>query len=173
MTTALTTRATAAQIDDIKYLLGKLEARGQDYTRTRKNMNDAWTAGQLDVDFAALLIKSFLDRLAELDTPGPAPSQTVTVPDGRYAVLTNDGHYAFYRVWNGDRAVCVYQQISDDEQRVARDTARGVLAKIADDLKEAACAYGREIGVCGVCGITLTNPISIARGMGDKCASKF
>jgi hypothetical protein len=203
VTTATAQRAVPQQINDLQYLLGRLEARGKDVTGTRAKLNDCWRTDLFTVEFATDMIRLLLDLTEELDqaeqaaiiarrradvesrptilwstslaAPPVGTANLSNVETGRYAVRTNadDEHYAFYRVWKGDRATLVYLLASDNEQCMPRPAARTVLAKIAEDPYEAACAYGREIGVCGRCGITLTNAESIARGMGDICASKF
>lgn len=102
------------------------------------------------------------------------------VPAGRYAVENEDGVLRFYRVdkpeegrWAGRTFVSV--QASDDWFPVkARDSRNAILAKIqADGPREASMRYGREIGHCGICGRTLTDNESIARGIGPVCAQKF
>lgn len=100
------------------------------------------------------------------------------VPAGRYAVTTEAGPLAFYRVsrptegrWAGRTFVAV--QASDDEHPVRGQAAAAVLAKIATDPEAASRAYGREIGACGVCGRTLTDEASRAAGIGPVCAAKF
>lgn len=183
MTTATTQRALPQQIDDIKYLLGRLEARGKDLTGTRAKLNECWATEYFTVEFAASIIRTMLDLSEELDMalaadttipdqPAPGPP---TVPAGRYAIRCDDGHYAFYRVWCGSRGgVVVYMQISDDEQRCYGAQATAILCKIqAAGPLEAAKAYGREIGCCGVCNRTLTNPDSIAAGIGPVCARRY
>lgn len=108
------------------------------------------------------------------------PSADV-VPAGRYAIETEDGAVnalAFYKVdrptegrWAGRVFVKLMQ--SDDEQRLSWATTKSVLAKIAAVGAEVASArYGHEIGECGICGRTLTNDESRARGIGPKCAAK-
>ena len=183
MTTATAQRAVPQQIDDIKYLLGRLEARGKDLTGTRAKLNECWKTDQFTVEFAAGMIRTMLDLSEELDLAlvadttipdQPAPARP-DVPAGRYAVTTDDGHYAFYRVWRGSRGgVVVYMQISDDEQRMYGAQATAILCKIktAGPL-EAAKAYGREIGECGICGRTLTNEESRAAGIGPICSQKY
>jgi DNA-directed RNA polymerase subunit RPC12/RpoP len=55
-------------------------------------------------------------------------------------------------------------------------TEAGVDAKlltIAADPKAAAVAYGRQTGVCSCCGRTLTDPVSIALGIGPICAERW
>lgn len=53
-----------------------------------------------------------------------------------------------------------------DAQRTA------IVALCADPLK-AAVAYGQETGRCSCCGLELTNPESIERGIGPICAEKY
>lgn len=172
--TAYRPRATTEQTQDLQRLLARAEQLGKDMSGTRRALNRAWTEGAYTVDLAAEMIKIMLDEIDKIEQAVKSAVCGV-VADGRYAVRTDadDEHYAFYRVWNGDRATLVYLLASDREQRMSRSAARGVLAKIAEDPYEAACAYGREIGICGRCGITLTNAESITRGMGDICAAKF
>ena len=66
-------------------------------------------------------------------------------------------------------------KIVDNEfmPRSAEDWVAGALQRIAEDPREAAVKYGRQIGRCGCCGATLTNKDSIARGIGPVCAGRF
>ncbi len=107
-------------------------------------------------------------------------SAAEVVPAGRYAVATTSADavngLAFYRVdrpTEGRWAGCVFVKLvtGDDEQRLSRGSSAAVLRSIAEVGAEAAsAAYGREIGACGVCGRTLTNDASRARGIGPVCA---
>lgn len=118
------------------------------------------------------------------DTFGPSVSdlpRADIVPAGRYAIDTNDGAHndiAFYRVDRPDEGrwagyVFVKLLVGGDEQRIPFAAAKGVMLRIAEVGAEAASArYGREIGKCGICGITLTNDESRARGIGPICAAK-
>ncbi|QHB37779.1 hypothetical protein I5G63_gp038 [Mycobacterium phage Imvubu] len=117
---------------------------------------------------------------AELPVTGDRPSAEV-VPAGRYAIDTEDGAVnatAFYKVdrptegkWAG--FVFVKLMVSDDEQRMSRAAGDAILRKIAAVGAEAAAArYGHELGECGLCGRTLTNDESRARGIGPICAAK-
>jgi hypothetical protein len=45
-------------------------------------------------------------------------------------------------------------------------------ATLADPLA-AAVAYGKRYGSCSCCGITLTDPVSVERGIGPICAERF
>jgi len=102
------------------------------------------------------------------------------VPAGRYAVATEDGatnELAFYKVDHGKGRwagrVFVSRIVGGNDDIAVRGAgAKTVLAKIAADPAAASAAYGHEIGACGVCGITLTNDESRARGIGPKCAAK-
>lgn len=121
-----------------------------------------------------------LDR--EHNGPGPdretEAAKTPPVPDGRYAVMHGDGVLRFYKVntptegrWDGFTFVQV--QASDELHPVRNRSQRmAVLDAIADDPQSAAERYGREIGECGVCGRTLTDEASRARGIGPICADK-
>jgi hypothetical protein len=117
------------------------------------------------------------------DEPRPAstPHRTrVEVPEGRYAVDGDDGILKFYHVdrpaegrWAG--YVFVKVQAGDELHNLRNRQAReGVLAKIAEAGIEAAMLrYGREIGKCGHCGRTLTNPEAREAGIGPICRGKM
>lgn len=134
-------------------------------------------------------VSANIDRLKAAGvSPYRAPAATATpaapavdVPAGRYAVATEDGAtnaLAFYKVdrptegrWAGYTFVKLI--VSDDEQRLSRAASQAVLAKIAEaGPAEASALYGHEIGSCGVCGRTLTNDESRARGIGPVCQAR-
>lgn len=52
------------------------------------------------------------------------------------------------------------------------EQANAIEAALNDPLA-AAIAYGKRIGACSCCGLTLTNSVSIERGIGPICAEKF
>jgi hypothetical protein len=183
-TTALARNtATPAQNDYVKNLLARLDAVNarldasqRDGLGLREEFRGVWMRGNFSRQFASQTIAELLALVSSLEGKVAKPAVAISIPDGRYAVRTDveDEHYAFYRVWNGDRATLVFLMVSDNEMRVSRDMARTILAKIdAVGSLEAAKAYGREIGVCGVCNRTLTNPDSISAGIGPVCAGKF
>lgn len=100
------------------------------------------------------------------------------IPRARYAVKNDAGEWRFYRVDRPQTGahkgrVFVKVQASDDLHNMRPADALAAVKKIAADVKEAAVAYGREIGRCSVCNRTLTRATSIERAMGDKCASGF
>jgi hypothetical protein len=107
-----------------------------------------------------------------------APGASVNVPDGRYAITRND-KVMFYKVENGKAGsrwegyTFLKVQASDDLFPVKdKDARTEILAAIAQDPRAASIAYGKEIGACGLCNITLTHPDSIANGIGPICAGK-
>lgn len=97
------------------------------------------------------------------------------VPNGYYAVDTETGVLAFYRVStykSGDRKVQV--QASDELHNVKGWKATdAILAKVREATPEAAgLRYAHEIGNCWRCGRTLTDAESLARGIGPVCVNK-
>lgn len=102
------------------------------------------------------------------------------VPEGRYAVFNEEARaIRFYHVqkptdgrWKG--YVFLNVQAGDDRYPIRnRDARDKILALIAKDPAAASLAYGRELGHCGVCGRTLTDPDSIDRGIGPVCAERM
>lgn len=102
-----------------------------------------------------------------------------SVPAGRYAVTGEDGVMKFYRIdkptkgaWAGYTFIKV--QAGDEYHKIRGMRAEHtILTKVAVNPAEASMRYGREIGACGVCGRTLTDPNSISDGIGPVCATKM
>jgi len=110
----------------------------------------------------------------------PSDKAIREVPEGRYAITGNDGATKFYKVdrptegrWAGYTFVKV--QAGDEMHSLRQKNARlTVLAAIAEAGVEAAMLrYGRELGHCGHCGRTLTNPESLEAGIGPICRGKM
>ena len=59
------------------------------------------------------------------------------------------------------------------KMRTAPDSVTEALQALASDPTATAVAYGRETGICSCCGRTLTDPESIARGIGPICADNW
>jgi len=142
-------------------------------------LRDQDQAGLLTFTQASDTISALKDerngnRLAQHVDPTQDRAPRPEVPEGRYAVLTDDGHLAFYRVRVADTGfISVELQVSDEHQPLAWKTAVAVLRKIEVDPKAAAIRYGQELGVCGVCGRTLTDEASRAAGIGPVCSSRL
>lgn len=101
------------------------------------------------------------------------------LPYGRYALLSEEGAWRFYRVtwgkentrWAGMPFLDV--QAGPDLHKVSNPHTRNtIFERIAKDPKEASLQYGRQLGKCGVCNTPLTLAESIAANIGPKCARK-
>ena len=57
--------------------------------------------------------------------------------------------------------------------RDCTDADAEVVARVAADPAAAATAHGHEYGQCSCCGRELTNPESVARGIGPICADRW
>jgi hypothetical protein len=51
--------------------------------------------------------------------------------------------------------------------------ARAAVAAVVGNALEAAVEYGKTTGVCSCCGRELTDPVSVAAGIGPVCAQRF
>lgn len=51
----------------------------------------------------------------------------------------------------------------------AFDTIIDALSEFGDDAVKALALFGKSTGICGCCGRTLTDPLSITRGVGPIC----
>lgn len=135
---------------------------------------------------ASAYIGSLLERpLARPD----APIQGIdlrSVPTGRYAAEDKEGVLRFFKIDNVQKGrwegwVFVKAMASNDLWKVGSQRpnqaysgkSMHAMSLIAENPEAASARYGQEIGVCGVCGRTLTDPDSIRRGIGPVCAERF
>lgn len=65
------------------------------------------------------------------------------------------------------------QGILSPEWGMTSEDTDAIMKVLNQDLEEAMVQYGRLTGNCSCCGLTLTNPDSIERGIGPICASKY
>jgi hypothetical protein len=105
---------------------------------------------------------------------------------GCYAVRHDDGHVVFYRVEHG-RARWAGWTFLDQvigggrSQRLGkvppgrwyRGRRRADVHVIAQDPEAAAQLFGRELGICGMCGRRLTDDASRAAGIGPICQRRW
>ena len=121
-----------------------------------------------------------INRLLDMPRPLPQPKAmagpAADVPAGRFAVEIG-GHLHFFQVdrpasgkWAG--WTFVKRQSGGNFDRLPRGEAQEVLELIAADADEALRRYGRELGVCGVCGRELTDDESRAKGIGPTCEAR-
>lgn len=100
-----------------------------------------------------------------------------TVPVGRYALRNHGGaanDILFVHVERDDKGryagkTFVKQQLGPNVERMPMVRQRDALVRIAADPSGAAQLYGQKMGVCGVCGLALTNEESRAYGIGPVC----
>jgi hypothetical protein len=168
--------ATTNQVDTLKRMLGELAEFDQDTARaTWLSLRERQASHGLDFATVSEAIGNVGDALRAHRQSRPVAEDVPDVPAGSYAVDTDEGHLAFYKVWrpqDGAKRYAVYVLASDDEHRLLKPTALAVLRKIAEDPYAALTRYGREIGECGECHRTLTNEASRAAGIGPVCAAK-
>lgn len=134
-------------------------------------------AALLSVEAASRWISKAL-TLPKVTVSGPATTID-SVPAGRYAIEWPNAEgvrvLQFFHVdkptegkWMG--FTFLKRRVSDETYPVKGHQKALILDAIAAaPPKEAAIRFGQEIGVCGVCGRTLTNEISRAYGIGPVC----
>jgi hypothetical protein len=106
----------------------------------------------------------------------------LVVPDSHYAV-EEDGQLKFFAVKTGKKGgrwegfqfltMLVGAPGGFDEYPVKGARKAKLMAEINKDAKAAAIRYSREFTVCAACGSPLTDPESMAIGLGPICASRF
>lgn len=109
------------------------------------------------------------------------------IPEGRYALYAEagpgykTGSWKFYQVDKPDQGrwkgyTFVKQLIgapgSYRKLPIRFAGAQAILKEIEANPKQAMIDYGLQSGVCGRCSSPLTDPDSLARGIGPKCAAK-
>lgn len=104
------------------------------------------------------------------------------LPASKYALHNDDG-LKFYEVrvgkagtrWDGFRFVDHLVGHPGDWARypVKGVARKEVLADIAQHPRESAVLFSAEFTICAVCGSPLSDPESLARGLGPVCAERF
>ncbi|QOC55717.1 hypothetical protein SEA_ARCHIMEDES_17 [Gordonia phage Archimedes] len=141
----------------------------------------------IDATLSAIADLKEKARLLDIRTDAATPIEGLPsaeeVPAGCYALDTETpnsiNRVAFYQVdrptkgkWAGYAFVKL--QVADDLQRMHQKAGLAILRRIEAVGADAASArYGRELGICGVCGRTLTNDESRAAGVGPVCRRKM
>jgi hypothetical protein len=106
--------------------------------------------------------------------PGTSAVLRPAVPEGRYAVDTDEGHLGFYRVSISETGrITVFVYASDEQHPLPWKAALGVLRKVeAYGIEAAGVRFGVESQRCYRCGKRLTQTHTRAAGIGEKCAAK-
>jgi hypothetical protein len=172
-------RATERQIGFICRLLDEKDVAPKDGKTIADLKQEAATCTKARASNWITKLMSLPNKPAAAPTPKGQnmPAHLADVPAGRYAVGIK-GVLGFYHVqtptegrWAG--YTFVKQQASDDLHPVKGERKYEVLRTIAATGPETASKrYGLELGKCGVCGRTLTDADSRAKGIGPVCADK-
>jgi uncharacterized protein DUF6011 len=118
---------------------------------------------------ARLRITRLVDTLKAKHAAELASKPVKVVPAGWYLV---DG--VEYQVKIAKKSKAPYLISKDGEYLGAlKGDAPKILSAIEADPIGLAKEYGKATGTCGICSKTLTNPDSIALGIGPVCAGKF
>lgn len=122
--------------------------------------------------FDALKALPWLPR--ETNCPQGAELPYPNLEDGRYAIVDdNDGKLKFYTVkrWKKNPRILFVSVWASDYRYPIRDKfkVKAILDKIAVNPKAAGERFGQEIGICYVCGRTLTDETSRMLGIGPVC----
>jgi hypothetical protein len=182
-TTATVHPASRKQIDYVKDLLDERELPLQNSTLSElkeraEELNNRAASKWIET------LKALPKKHAAQRPTGSTSTIKSDVPEGRYAVTGEDGTTDFYKVdrpTEGKWAGYIFVKLGlggphgDPRwERIPLRNVQTILNKIAaDGPKEAMLRYGKELGHCGHCGRTLTNPESIEAGIGPVCRGKM
>lgn len=137
------------------------------------NIRQALNAARESFTLTADLVSKAIELLLEI------PANSTKIPDGKYALQADDGHFVFYQIdnptegkWAGYTFVkqLVGSVGSWSEQRLSRQVSDGVKARIAANVEEAARMFGIKAKACSYCSSPLSNIQSRAAGYGETCA---
>ena len=143
---------------------GSCKGKVAEFAGRIEKIDGKWTTFHLDGECVA--------------KPVAVEPEKVVVPEGRYALRSDDGDVRFYRVEHGtvgskwEGFVFVSAQASDVLYPIKnRNSRNAILDAIAADPQAAVILYGKELGVCGRCGTELTSEWR-KQGIGPVCANK-
>jgi hypothetical protein len=128
----------------------------------RANNAPAITVERIETAFAAAKASGYKKALKlRLDTFVFSPAKATSANPG--AVYVKEGEQYLGKIMGG-------------KFFATRDTSAETQARViaaAADPEKAAVAYGMRTGSCSCCGAELTNGVSIERGIGPICATKW
>lgn len=176
MNTINKTGPTIKQVEFIKQLITR--------TEDPDNVAESLLAFEdilhgLDRKGASEYIDNLLARQRTLHTTEDRKFDPTSVPAGRYAITT-DGEIGFYKVdrptegrWDGWTFVNLIHPGGDRIRSIKGGERGKVLALISANPASYSAEYGKHTGTCGVCARLLSDPASVARGIGPVCASRL
>lgn len=111
-----------------------------------------------------------------LKKAGAAPAELE--PGTYFETIANGDGTDYIQIWKAQRSktsghVYVKKLFRNGAWKYAAGMTKHVLNSCETLSFEKAVEYGKMYGQCGSCGKTLTNPDSIAAGIGPICADKF
>lgn len=108
---------------------------------------------------------------------------TAVVAEAPVVTVTEPGFYfkddAIYRVQRGRDSGNLYALILHVDLKTQKgkfEYLPGLIYKLSPEqrlTREQAAEFGHAYGLCGMCGATLTDPASVARGIGPQCATRL
>lgn len=161
------TPASPNQIKYIENLLDTREVTEAVRTAVETMLKDGTTIGEAS---------SLISALKDMPRPaGDMIKPTRTIKAGRYSVDI-DGQTRHIKVSTPQRGRWAgYTFLTDlaDETAIRGVAKEIVLEHLTTDPTAHLTRYGRETGTCGHCARELTDPESIARGIGPICLAKI
>lgn len=172
--TGQTTTVNPPSDAQVKYALDLLE-------------NRVWPDGFCEEDLRGMerkVVSNLIDSLHK--APRKAQDRKVgangvkrpykNIPNGRYALEFIEG-WKFFQVNQGHTRTFLDMLIGSPgdyrKQKMGGAAANTVLETIQKDPKQASINFGLKSETCGICHSPLTNPDSLAAGIGPHCRSKL
>jgi|SRR5215469_3932361 len=116
-------------------------------------IESAFARAKLVVRKPKMTLKHFTFKCAPEHGKNPGAIYITDATNDKYLGKVFQGQFSLSRE-------CSQEQLSE-------------IKHIAADPKQAAIAHGKEWGICCVCNRTLTDPDSVANGIGPICAERF
>jgi hypothetical protein len=141
-------------------------------------------ADQVIADITARMSRREASDIITVMKTQPFKKIELGVPDGRYAIpIRKNAHgqivYHFYQVktTRDQRKVQYILRLFGAPGDFRRDTMTkqdqvNVAKTLSEDPMMYSVMFGKQVGSCGVCGSPLTDPQSIALGIGPICLQK-
>jgi hypothetical protein len=126
------------------------------------------------------MLKTFVEKKAD----DSSKAEYRDVPAGRYAIKEKTGlgeQWRFYEVQDGKGKWQGYKFIKRligapgqyQKNPLSREARIPIMKVLESDPQKAMTDYGLQSGVCGKCSSPLSDPVSLARGIGPKCLAKL
>lgn len=176
----------------IKYVLGLYDERDLPPNHERYSPDQLRLMERDEVSSEINLLKTY-PRNVRLEN-GKARREWM-MPEGKYALLLNEPQQDIRKVGQGDDLRWYFFKVNKPEKGkwagytfikrligapgkyreevMSRPVREKILARIEEDPKKAMTDYGLQSGRCGKCSSPLTDPESLALGIGPVCRQKM